>query len=249
MLELEGVTKQYASAGDVVRALSGVSLRVAPGELVAIVGPSGSGKTTLLLLAAALLRPDAGSVRFGGRDLSSLSSDEAADYRMRTVGFVVQSPRLLPMTAAENAALPLLGRGRPLREAIPAATKTLARVGLGELAHRYPDTLSSGERQRVAIAQALARDPRLLLADEPTGALDTQRGEQILDLLAGLCAEHEAAGVLVTHDPRAAGRANRVITLSDGRLQARGQPDTTAPVAAARQVLTTPRQAPTRRGP
>jgi putative ABC transport system ATP-binding protein len=218
-LELRGLVKHYASATEVVRAVDGVSLTVAPGELVALYGPSGSGKTTLLLLAAALLDPEAGSVWLGGREISKLTAAESARYRRRDVGFVFQSFHLMSgATALDNAALKLLGDGWTLREARRVTRPWLDRVGLLERAEHTPDKLSMGERQRVAIARALAGEPRLLLTDEPTGSLDSKRSREILELLRDLCREREIPGLLVTHDPQARAFADRVHTLRDGHL-------------------------------
>lgn len=219
-LELRGVLKRFSSAdGTSVDAVKGVSLTVAPGELVALYGPSGSGKTTLLLMAAGLLAPDGGAVRFDGRDLARLSAREGALYRRRDVGFVFQAFHLMPgATALENAAIKLLGDGWTLAEACAAARPWLERVGLGARLEYPSDSLSMGERQRVAIARALVNGPRLLLADEPTGNLDSARGGQVLALLRDLCRERETPVLLVTHDPRASAYSDRVHTLRDGEL-------------------------------
>lgn len=220
VLELDGVVKHYpGSAGEVVRAVDGVTLTVGAGELVALYGPSGSGKSTLLLLAAALLAPDAGAVRFAGRDLASLSRNEAADYQRREIGFVYQSFHLMAgVPAVENAAIKLLADGMALGRARRATLPWLERVGLGARVNHTPEQLSGGERQRVAIARALVNEPRLLLVDEPTGSLDTRRGGEILALLSELARRQRAAVLLVTHDPQAAAIADRVCTLSDGKL-------------------------------
>jgi putative ABC transport system ATP-binding protein len=219
-LELRRLSKRYPAAGGAgVQAVADVSLTVAPGELVALYGPSGSGKTTLLLLAAGLLAPDAGCVRFDGRDLATLSPGEAARHRRRDVGFIFQSAHLVPgASALENAALKLLADGWTLGDACAAARPWLERVGLGERSERPCDQLSLGERQRVAIARALVGEPRLLLADEPSGSLDTMRGRQILTLLRKLGHERQAPVLLVTHDPQASAFADRVYTLRDGQL-------------------------------
>jgi putative ABC transport system ATP-binding protein len=219
MLELEGVVKHYRGAGEEVRAVDGVDLAVAPGELVALLGPSGSGKTTILLLIAALLAPDAGSVRFEGRELSSLSDNEACDYLLGDVGFIYQSFHLMPrVSAVENAAMKLMLGGIGMREAQARATPWLERVGLGDRLDRTPDELSGGERQRIAIARALASEPRLILADEPTGNLDSARSEEVVALLRSIAHERGAAVLLVTHDAEAAAAADRRCTLRDGKL-------------------------------
>jgi putative ABC transport system ATP-binding protein len=218
-LELRAVVKHYAEGGEVVRAVDGVTLAVPPGTVVALYGPSGSGKTTLLLLAAGLLAPDAGSVRFDGRDVGALAPEEAAVYQRREVGFVSQSFELLPgVPALDNAAVKLLADRVPLAEARREARPWLERVGLGHRLHHLPTRLSGGERQRVALARALANGPRLVLADEPTGTLDSRRGAEVLELLVGVSREQGAGVLLVTHDPLAAEIADRVLTLRDGRL-------------------------------
>ncbi len=220
MLELEGVVKHYRGAGEEVRAVDGVSLAIAPGELVALHGPSGSGKTTLLLLIAALLSPERGTIRYAGRELGSLSQDEASDYLMRDVGFIYQSFHLLPrVSALENAALKLMLGGVGVREAQVRACTWLERVGLGDRLERTTGELSGGERQRVAIARALASEPRLILADEPTGNLDSFRSREIVELLRSIAHEREAGVLLVTHDAEAAAIADRHLTLRDGRLE------------------------------
>jgi putative ABC transport system ATP-binding protein len=221
VLELCDLAKHYpAVGGEPVRAVDGVSLRVAPGEMVVLYGPSGSGKTTLLLMVATLLEPTSGSVSIGGRDLSSLSEREASHFRLTELGFIRQSFDLLPgVTTIDNAVLKLLKTLR-WREAQREITPLLERLGLGERLKHRGETLSMGERQRVMIARALSTGPSLLLADEPTGSLDTRRGHDVLELLRGLCRERGVAAVLVSHDPIAAAYADRVFTLRDGRLSA-----------------------------
>lgn len=219
VLELRGVVKHYAVGQEVVRAVDGVSLTVAPGELVALYGPSGSGKTTLLLVAAALLKPDSGSVFFAGRDITKLSTTAGARFRREEVGFVFQSFHLLSgASATSNAAMGLMCCGPSLREAKASVRPWLERVGLGQRMEQRAERLSMGERQRVAIARALAGSPRLLLADEPTGNLDSQRTREILALLQEICHEQRIPMVLVTHDLQAQAFADRVLTLRDGHL-------------------------------
>jgi putative ABC transport system ATP-binding protein len=218
-LELCGVVKHYRAGAETVRAVDGVSLTVAPGEFVAVYGPSGSGKTTLLLLAAGLMTPEAGTVLFDGRDISGLPPRDRALYRRRCVGFVFQSFHLMPGgTALENAALKLLADGWSMDRAEDAARPWLDRVGLSERADHRPAELSMGERQRVAVARALVNEPCLLLADEPTGSLDSRRGRETLGLLRDICRERDIPVVLVTHDPQAAAFVDRVHTLRDGCL-------------------------------
>jgi putative ABC transport system ATP-binding protein len=220
MLELRELVKHFpAVSGPPVRAVDGVSLSVSGGEFVALYGPSGSGKTTLLMLIAALLRPDAGSIVLDDCDVSKLSDREAAHYRLHELGFVRQALNLIPgANALDNAALKLMGTDVGSREARRRIAPLLERLGLAERSTHRAEQLSMGERQRVMIARALSTDPRLLLADEPTGSLDTERGRQVLSLIAETCREREVAVVLVTHDPQAAAFADRVYALRDGRL-------------------------------
>jgi len=231
MLELDGVVKHYRSAGEEVRAIDGVSLRIAPGEIVALHGPSGSGKTTLLLLIAALLKPERGTIRFAGREISSLPEEQASDFRFEEVGFVYQTTRLMPhASAVENAARDLLLGRVGMREAKARAIPWLERVGLADSLARTPEQLSGGERQRVAIARALTGEPRLILADEPTGNLDSARSHEIVELLRSVAHEREACVLLVTHDIEAAALADRRLELRDGTL--RDAPAVNAPAGA-----------------
>jgi putative ABC transport system ATP-binding protein len=219
MLELQHARKDYASPGGVVHAVADVNMAVAAGELVAIFGPSGSGKSTLLLLAAGLLRADGGRVRFDGRDLGHMSKSEVLDYRRTKLGFVFQSFNLVAgLTSRENVAMPLLLRKVPHREAARRAHAALEEVNLAHRSAHTPTMLSGGEQQRVAIARALVGEPRLILADEPTGNLDTETGDAVLDLLGALPRERGVATVLVTHDTRVANYADRVLGMRDGRL-------------------------------
>jgi putative ABC transport system ATP-binding protein len=218
-LELKGVVKHYQGPSEAVRAIDGVSLAVAPGEVLALFGPSGSGKSTLLMLAAGLLAPDAGMIRFGDRDVTSLSDGELTDYQRHDIGFIYQSSHLISgVPAVENAAIKLLADRVPLKQACRMAVPWLERVGLGRRLRHTPEQLSGGERQRVAIARALVNGPRLILADEPTGNLDTQRGGEVLGLLAELAREQDTAVLLATHDRQAAEFTDRLYTLRDGQL-------------------------------
>ncbi|HUB75847.1 MAG TPA: ABC transporter ATP-binding protein [Solirubrobacteraceae bacterium] len=219
VLALSEVVKHYLCAGERVRAVDGVSLTLHAGEMIALRGPSGSGKTTLLLLIAALLKPDHGAIRYRGRDLARLSEGEAGDYLMGEVGFVYQNPHLMPrVSALENASMKLLLGGLSMRESRAEASRWLQRVGLIHRLQADTGELSGGERQRVAIARALTGDPRLILADEPTGNLDSARSREIVELLHGLARDRGAAVLLVTHDYEAAALADRRLSLRDGRL-------------------------------
>jgi putative ABC transport system ATP-binding protein len=220
VLDLRDVVKHFAApGGEVVRAVDGVSLAIEPGEMVALYGPSGSGKTTLLKLIAALLRPDSGTVCAAGRDVGALGGREAARYRLHEVGFVRQQPDFVPgASAVDNAALKLFDALRR-RQARKRVEPLLRQLGLGERLRHTAEQLSTGERQRVLIARALSTDPALLLADEPTGNLDSRRSREVMELLAQLCHEREVATLLVTHDPLVAGYADRALELHDGQLR------------------------------
>jgi putative ABC transport system ATP-binding protein len=226
MLELRDVVKRYRSGGDLVRAIDGVSFTVGAGEFVAMFGPSGSGKTTLLLLASGLLVPDSGQVIFDGRDISDISDSEGAAHRLHNVGFVFQSFHLIGgTTAINNVTVKLLAEGRSVREAREKGRPWLERVGLADRMSHSADHLSMGERQRVAIARALVNEPSVLLADEPTGHLDSVHSAEIMALLRDICHERQVPGLLVTHDAAARRFADRVVTLRDGRLDSASDED------------------------
>lgn len=217
MIALEDVHLKLASQAGEVNILRGVDLVIRTGETVGLVGPSGSGKSTMMMVVAGLERPTRGVVRVAGRDLGGLDEDGLALFRRDHVGIVFQAFHLVPtMTAIENVAVPMELAGEP--GAFPRARELLAAVGLGHRLDHYPAQLSGGEQQRVAIARAVALRPPLLLADEPTGNLDSATGAQIIDLLLGLQRESRRTLVLVTHDPALAQHADRVITLRDGRI-------------------------------
>ncbi|BAN01267.1 ABC transporter ATP-binding protein [Ilumatobacter coccineus] len=219
MLQYLDVVKSYGSGSTEVRAVTDVSLTVQRGEFVAVMGPSGCGKSTLLHLAGALEQPSAGRVIVDGNDLADLSPAQQAELRRNDVGYVFQSLNLIPaLTALENVMLPLELDGTPSKQARKIARAALEQVGLDQHLDRYPDDFSGGQRQRIAIARALIGDRRLLLADEPTGALDTVNGDQVVELLAGLARDRGVSVVMVTHDPRFASWADRVIFLRDGRV-------------------------------
>ncbi|WP_203568979.1 ABC transporter ATP-binding protein [Aestuariimicrobium ganziense] len=218
VLELDNVTRSYGSGPTTVHALREVSLSVERGEFVAVMGPSGSGKSTLLALAGGLDQPTGGGVGVAGTELKGRTRDELARIRRRMLGFVFQDFNLVPtLTVLENVALPLELDDARTADALQQARHALERVGIAELADRGIDQVSGGQRQRVAIARAIIGDRRILLADEPTGALDTSTGDQIMALLRQL-ADEGVAVVMVTHEARHAGWADRVIFLRDGRL-------------------------------
>jgi putative ABC transport system ATP-binding protein len=214
------VRRSYQLDGISVEALRGVSLRIDPGEYVAVVGPSGSGKSTLMHLLGCLDRPTSGLLRVGGRDVAALSDTELAELRSRTIGFVFQSFQLLGRsTALDNVGLPLVYRGVRRAERHERASAALSAVGLGHRLGHRPGQLSGGEQQRVAIARALVGEPSVLLADEPTGNLDTSSGAEVMGILERLVVERGVAVVVVTHDPEVARMARRRIQVRDGVLQ------------------------------
>ncbi|HEX4495891.1 MAG TPA: ABC transporter ATP-binding protein [Thermoanaerobaculia bacterium] len=213
------LTKTYQDGVRRVEVLRGVDLAVEPGEIVAIVGPSGSGKSTLLHLLGALDRPDVGAVEIGGQSLAGLSGAQLAAFRNRTIGFVFQFHQLLPdFTALENVMLPGRIAGLEPRQVLERARQLLLEVGLAERLDHFPSELSGGERQRVALCRALALEPPLLLADEPTGNLDPASGETVFELLLSLQGRHGTTGVLVTHNPEIARRCTRTLRLDGGVL-------------------------------
>ena len=221
IIEVADVTRSYQLGGraPAVAALRGVTFAVEPGDFVAIVGPSGSGKSTLLNLLGALDRPSSGTVRIDGGDISTLSDARLARLRNSTIGFVFQTFQLLARTSAtDNVALPLVYAGVGRAERVARARAALEAVGLGDRLTHQPNELSGGEQQRVAIARALVTDPRVILADEPTGNLDTATGGEVIDLLERLNAERGVALVVITHDPEVAARARRQIRLRDGLI-------------------------------
>ena len=216
-LEAVDVTRTYRLEGVSVEALRGVSVTVDAGDYLAVVGPSGSGKSTLMHLLGALERPSSGELLVGGRDVSSLSQDELARVRNETIGFVFQAFQLLPRTTAvANVAMPLVYRGVRRGERRRRAEAALAAVGMSHRLGHTPSQLSGGEQQRVAIARALVGDPRVILADEPTGNLDSRTGDEVMSLLERLNAEHGVALVVVTHDLDIAARARRQLRMRDG---------------------------------
>jgi putative ABC transport system ATP-binding protein len=224
VLEMRGVTKTYGEGASEVHALRGVDVTVDTGELVAVMGPSGSGKSTLLTIAGSLEQPSSGEVFVAGQPLSDLTRNECARLRRRTIGYVFQDFNLLAgLTAAENVTLPLELDGTPAKAARSIGLQALEELGLADRAVRYPDELSGGERQRVAIARAIVGHRTLLLADEPSGALDSVNGEAVMRLIRTAC-QRGVAGVVVTHDAQLASWADRVIFLRDGRVVDQTEP-------------------------
>ena len=233
MLELRRVSKTSGQGAAEVHALADVSLSVDEGAMVAVMGPSGSGKSTLLTIAGSLEEPTIGEVLVAGLALAGMSRNAKARLRRRTIGYVFQDFNLLPgLTAAENVSLPLELDGLPARRARSAALAALEGLGLAERAGQYPDQLSGGERQRVAIARAMVGERRLLLADEPSGALDSANGEAVMRLVHDACKKGGMAAVVVTHDAQLASWADRVVFLRDGRAV-----DQTAPAAGPESLF------------
>ncbi|MEM1041737.1 MAG: ABC transporter ATP-binding protein [Bacteroidota bacterium] len=218
-MEAAGLGKSYPTAAGTLDVLRDVSVRVEAGEVVAVVGESGTGKSTLLHLLGALDRPTTGTVRYDGADIFAQDDEALADFRNRSVGFVFQFHHLLPeFSALENVAMPSLIQGRSVAQAEPRATELLAMLGLAARADHRPAQLSGGEQQRVAVARALMNKPKLVLADEPTGNLDTHTAELLHDEIVRLARERTQAFVIVTHNPALADRADRVLNLREGRL-------------------------------
>jgi putative ABC transport system ATP-binding protein len=233
MIELRRVSKSYGQGDAEVHALRGVSLAAIEGEMVAVMGPSGSGKSTLLTIAGTLEEPTAGEVLVAGQPVRNMSKAKKAQLRRRTIGYVFQDFNLLPgLTAAENISLPLELDGTSLRKARVAALKALDGLGLGSRARHYPDQLSGGERQRVAIARAMVGERRIVLADEPSGALDSVNSETIMRLLHGACKDTGMTAIVVTHDAQLASWADRVVFIRDGCIT-----DQTTPAAGPESLL------------
>ena len=235
VLELRSISRVYGKGAAEVQALRDISLSILAGTMVAVMGPSGSGKSTLLTIAGTLEEPTSGAVLVNGQDVAAMSGGAKARVRRRAIGYVFQDFNLLPgLTAAENVSLPLELDGMSARRAHLAGIKALEDLGLGDPASRFPDELSGGERQRVAIARAVVGERSLLLADEPSGALDTANGEAVMRLIHTYCKRGTAA-IVVTHDAQLASWADRVVFLRDGRLV-----DQTVPPAGPESLLEQP---------
>jgi putative ABC transport system ATP-binding protein len=218
-VRVRGVTKEFGTGGSLTRALRGVDLDVPYGELLILAGPSGCGKTTLVSIVAGTLEPSDGEVVVLGKDLVAMSNGRKVKFRRENVGFVFQSYNLLPsLTAAENAAVPLVASGTPWPTALQKAGALLDKLGLGNHINKLPRQLSGGQQQRVAIARALVHEPRLLLCDEPTAALDGKSGQAVMGLLRDLAVHPDRAAIVVTHDPRVYAYADRVAHMEDGLL-------------------------------
>ena len=220
-IRVRGVTKEFGTGGAVARALRGVDLDVAYGEMLLLVGPSGCGKTTLVSIIAGTLEPTAGDVEVLGHDLTAMTNGAKVRFRRENVGFVFQSYNLLPaLTAAENAAVPLLIAGWRRRDAVEKAATVLESLGLGDRLLNLPSELSGGQQQRVAIARALVHEPRLLVCDEPTSALDAENGRITMELIERLAVQPDRAVIVVTHDSRVYSFADRIASMEDGRIEA-----------------------------
>ncbi|MBL8302813.1 MAG: ABC transporter ATP-binding protein [Ideonella sp.] len=240
LIELRGITRRYGSDATELMALKGIDLVIAPGELVAIMGPSGSGKSTAMNILGCLDTPSAGQYLFKGAHVEALSRDQRARLRRRYLGFVFQGFNLLARTSAqENVELPLLYRGDPVAARRAAATQALASVGLRGWEHHTPAELSGGQQQRVAIARAIVTEPAVVLADEPTGNLDTQRSHEIMGLLLALNRDHGITVLMVTHEPDMAAYARRMVHFVDGRIardEVNPTPTTAAPASSDMQT-------------
>ena len=219
IIRIANVSKSFGDGDTQVRVLHDVSVDIRAGELTYLVGESGSGKTTLISIIAGILNPTAGQVSIFGQDIGQLSDDDLVRFRLGTIGFIFQQYNLLPtLTAAENASVPLCAAGVPRREAVERARQTLVEIGIGSLADRLPRQLSGGQQQRVAIARALVHDPRLIVCDEPTAALDAASGQRVMEVLRQVALKPGRAVIIVTHDNRIFPLADRILSMEDGRI-------------------------------
>jgi putative ABC transport system ATP-binding protein len=218
-ISVRGIIKDFGSGDTRVRALHGIDIDVFPGELTYLVGESGSGKTTLISIVAGILYPSEGSVRVFGSEIYDLSRNALVLFRLSNIGFIFQQYNLIPtLTAAENASVPLVAAGMKRAEAVDRARSTLDKLNIGQLAERLPRQMSGGQQQRVAIARALVHDPRLIVCDEPTAALDASSGRRVMDLLREVAIQPDRAVIIVTHDNRVFDLADRILEIEDGRM-------------------------------
>lgn len=230
-ISVRGIVKDFGSGDTRVRALHGIDIDVFPGELTYLVGESGSGKTTLISIVAGILYPTEGHVRVFGSEIYDLSSNALVLFRLANIGFIFQQYNLIPtLTAAENASVPLVAAGMKRGEAVDRARSTLDRLNIGQLADRLPKQMSGGQQQRVAIARALVHDPRLIVCDEPTAALDASSGRRVMDLLREVAIQPDRAVIIVTHDNRVFDLADRILEIEDGRMIGDRRPDKTKPL-------------------
>ena len=223
-ITIDGVVKEFPVGDTSVRVLHGIDVAVRSGELTYLVGESGSGKTTLISIVAGILYPTAGRVEVFGTDIYTLSDTELVKFRLKTIGFIFQQYNLLPtLTAAENAAVPLIAAGMRRKEAVERGRELLDRLNIGTHADKLPRQLSGGQQQRVAIARALVHEPRLVVCDEPTAALDARSGRRVMDLLREVALASDRAVIIVTHDNRIFDLADRILAMEDGRITHDGQ--------------------------
>jgi putative ABC transport system ATP-binding protein len=230
-ISVRGIVKDFGSGDTRVRALHGIDVDVYPGELTYLVGESGSGKTTLISIIAGILYPTEGQVRVFGSEIYDLSKNALVLFRLSNIGFIFQQYNLIPtLTAAENASVPLVAAGVSRAEAVDRARSTLEALNIGQLAERLPRQMSGGQQQRVAIARALVHDPRLIVCDEPTAALDASSGRRVMDLLREVAIQADRAVIIVTHDNRVFDLADRILEIEDGRMVGDRRPDRTRPL-------------------
>lgn len=218
-ISVTGITRDFESGGQILRVLHGINLDVQAGQLTYLVGESGSGKTTLISIIAGILYPTEGSVCVFGTDIYALTDRKLVDFRLSTIGFIFQQYNLIPtIDAASNAAVPLIARGMDRREATERARAMLDRLNIGDQADKLPSQLSGGQQQRVAIARALVHEPRLVVCDEPTAALDAKSGRRVMDLLRDVAVANDRSVIIVTHDNRIFDLADRILVIEDGRI-------------------------------
>jgi putative ABC transport system ATP-binding protein len=230
-ISVRGIVKDFGNGETRVRALHGIDIDVFPGELTYLVGESGSGKTTLISIIAGILYPTEGSVRVFGSEIYDLSRNALVLFRLSNIGFIFQQYNLIPtLTAAENASVPLVAAGMKRAEAVDRARSALDKLNIGQLAERLPRQMSGGQQQRVAIARALVHDPRLIVCDEPTAALDASSGRRVMDLLREVAIQADRAVIIVTHDNRVFDLADRILEIEDGRMVGDRRPDRTKPL-------------------